>query len=67
MAANPGTYLTVNLYAEGQGVLTINMTGDEPVRIPNVTRSYYWEIEVTGNVPVRRVTIATSVDELEQA
>ena len=67
MAANPGSYLTVNLYAEGQGVLTINMTGDEPVRIPNVTRSYYWEIELTGNVPVRRITVATSVDELEQA
>jgi len=67
MAANAGSYLTVNLYAEGQGVLTINMTSDEPVRIPNVTRSYYWEIEVVGNVPVRRITVATSVDELEMA
>lgn len=67
MAANPGSYVTVNLYAEGQDVLTINMTGDAPVRIPNVTRSYYWEIEVIGNVPVRRVTVATSVDELEMA
>jgi hypothetical protein len=67
MAATPGSYLTLNLYAEGQGVLTINMTGDDPVRIPSVTRSYYWEIEVTGNVPVRRITVATSVDELEAA
>lgn len=67
MAANPGSYLTINLYAEGQGVLTINMTGDDPVRIPTVTRSYYWEIEAVGNVPVRRITVATSVDELEQA
>jgi hypothetical protein len=66
MAANPGSYLTLNLYAEGQGVLAINMTGDNPVRIPAVTRSYYWEIEVVGNIPVRRITVATSVDELEQ-
>lgn len=67
MAANAGSYVTVKLYADGALVYTGNITDDQPVRLPSMTRSYYWEIELVGNVPVRRVAIATSVAELAGA
>ena len=67
MAANAGSYVTVNLYAEGTLVFSSNITSDQPVRLPAMTRSYYWEIELLGNVPVRRVAIATSVAEIAGA
>jgi hypothetical protein len=55
---------TVSLLADGNTVFTQNITSDEPVRLPAMTRSYVWEIVLTGNVPIRRVAIATSVAEL---
>ena len=67
MTAHSGSYVTVNLYAEGTLVFTSNITGNLPVRLPSMTRSYIWEIELIGNVPVRRVAIATSVAELAGA
>lgn len=67
MTANPGSYVTVKLYAEGVQVYSANITSDAPVRLPAMTRSYYWEIELIGNVPIRRVAVATSVGELAGA
>jgi hypothetical protein len=67
MAAYPGSYVTVNLYADGTLVYTSNITDDQPIRLPAMTRSYYWEMELVGNVPVRRIAIATSVAELAGA
>jgi hypothetical protein len=67
MAANAGSYVTVKLYADGALVFTGDITDDQPVRLPAITRSYYWEIELVGNVPVRRIAIATSVAELAGA
>jgi hypothetical protein len=58
---------TVSLIADGTTVYTQNITSDDPVRLPAMTRAYIWEIVLTGNIPIRRVAIATSVAELAGA
>jgi hypothetical protein len=63
MAANAGSYITVTIYAEGTSIFSGNITSDTPVRIA-ASRAYVWEIQVTGNVPVRMVGIATSMAEI---
>ena len=63
MAANSGSYITVTIYADGTSIFSGNITSDTPVRIAP-SRAYIWEIQVTGNVPVRMVGIATSMAEI---
>lgn len=64
MAANAGSYVNIKLYFDGTLVFNGNITSDYPVRLPAVSRGYNVEIEVNGNVPVRRVSVATSMAEL---
>lgn len=63
MAAHAGSYVNVKLYADGVTVFDSNITSDYPVRIAAV-KAYVWELDVYGNVPVRRISVATSMAEL---
>lgn len=63
MAAHSGSYVNVKIYADGVTVFDSNLTSNFPVRIAAV-KAYVWEIDVYGNVPVRRINIATSMAEL---
>jgi len=63
MAANSGSYVTITVYADGTSVYSGNATSDYPIRIAGA-RAYVWEIEITGNVPVRRVNLASSMVEI---
>lgn len=64
IAANSGSYVNVTIYAEGTQVYSANVTSDNPVRLPAGIRAYYWEIELNGNAPVRRIGISTSIVEI---
>lgn len=60
----PTTTLTVNIYGDGVLRHTTSVTSSEVVRLPGGFKSIDYEIEVTGTVPVRSVTIASTVAEL---
>lgn len=58
--------VNVFIYADGELIHTVGMFSNEPVRLPVSTKAYEYEIEITGNVPVSGVTIASSIGELKQ-
>lgn len=64
MSSHSGSYVNVKIYFDGTQVFSGNITSDYPVRLPAVSRGYNVEIEVHGNVPVRRVSVATTMAEL---
>ena len=64
MAATPGSYINVKVYADGVKVFDSNITGPSPVRMASGFKGYDWEVEFTGNVPVRRFAMATTTTEL---
>lgn len=57
-------YVTFNVYADGNLVLSKTITDDKPFRMPTGFKATLWEIEVTGTLPVRRMTLATSMAEI---
>jgi hypothetical protein len=63
IAANSGSYVNVTIYADGVSIYSANSTSDAPIRIAGA-RAYVWEIEITGNAPVRRVNLASSMQEI---
>lgn len=67
MAAHSGSSVTINVYADDSLVYTGNPTSDLPFRFPAGTRAYVWEFEILGNVPVRRVNVATTMGEIAGA
>lgn len=42
------------------------VTSQEPLRLPAADKNYVYEIKITGNTPVRKFAIATTVGELRQ-
>ena len=54
----------VIVYADGVQVFATSLTSQEPVRMPPATKSYVWEVEFQGTVPVREFEMATSIGEL---
>lgn len=42
------------------------VTSQEPVRMPAANKNYVYEIKLTGNAPIRKFAMATSVAELRQ-
>lgn len=63
MASHSGSYVNVKIYADGVTIFNSNLTSNVPVRIAAV-KAYVWEIDVYGNVPVRRINLATSMAEI---
>jgi hypothetical protein len=57
----------VLVYAGGTLVCTYTPTNNEPIRLPSGFRSDTWEVQIAANIPVRSVTMATSLKELRDA
>jgi hypothetical protein len=57
----------VLVYAGGQLVCTYTPTNNDPIRLPSGFRSDTWEVQIAANIPVRSVTMATSIKELRDA
>ena len=66
MAANSGSYINVKIYADGVERYSGNAISPNPVRLPGGYKGYNWEIEVSGNVPVRTVVLATTMTEIKE-
>lgn len=56
--------VNILVYADGVLVFNTGATSQEPIRMPVHNKAYNYEIEITGNVPVRSVVLATAVGEL---
>ena len=57
--------LNVRVYAEDQLVFTYNPQDLEPVRMLSGFKARIWEIEITANMRVRSLAMATSMAELK--
>ena len=57
--------VNVGVFADGVKVAQITTT-NTPVRLPSGFKARKWEIDVSCNVTVTRIAMATSVDELKQ-
>jgi hypothetical protein len=59
--------LTFRLYGDGRLVLEVEITSDEPIRLParRLYRRCYYDLE--GDVPVAQIRLATSMEELIDA
>lgn len=55
--------VAVNVYADDVLVASIDKTG-EMARLPSGFKAQKWQIEVTGDIPVQQVTMATAGREL---
>jgi hypothetical protein len=58
--------IQVAAFADDQLVFEIGVTSDDPVRLPAGFKATHWELLITGNTPVRRVTMSTTIDELRK-
>lgn len=54
------------VYANDQLIATNGFTGQEPVRLPAGQKEYIYEVKLTGNAPLRKFAMATSIGELRQ-
>lgn len=58
--------VNVFLYADEELIFTTGVTSNEPIRLPVSTKTYQYEVRITGNVPVSGVIIADSIGELRE-
>jgi hypothetical protein len=56
--------ITIFVYGDGNLIFTTGVTSQEPIRMPVATKAYDYEIKISGNVPVRGFSMATSIAEL---
>ena len=54
------------IYANGAMVANVAVTSAEPVRLPAGGKEYVYEVRLTGNAPLRKFAMATSIAELRQ-
>lgn len=59
--------VTAVVYADGVVVFSANIDSFDPVRMGDGFKASTWELEVTGNVPVKSIAVATSIAELKGA
>lgn len=62
----PGPQASVNIYADGEFYASVSRAG-RMQRLPSGKLARQWEIEVTGNVAVQELTMATTGQELRDA
>ncbi len=60
-------YTTLYVYADGVLVRSVNVLTEKLYRLPAGFRSTRWTVEVVGNKGVRRITLATSAQEIANA
>jgi len=58
---------TVTVFADGVQILSTGINSPEPIRMPSGFKAYEWEVQFTGNVPVRGFVMSTSISELKLA
>jgi len=59
--------LAIRIYADQSIVFQGAVNDNKPIRLPSGFRSDTWEIAISGNIPVRRIVMATTVPELAKA
>jgi hypothetical protein len=58
--------VVATISAENAVVYAVQLTSQEPVRIPALSRAYIWEVTLTGNAPIRQFAMAGSITELRK-
>lgn len=58
--------ISAAIIADGVTMYSGSVTGFDVIRLPAGFKSYNWEIILSGNTPIRRFAMATSVQELKQ-
>lgn len=58
--------VTLKVIADGQTKETVSVTGREPFRLSGGYRATEFQFEVVGNVEVRRLRMASSIQEIKQ-
>jgi hypothetical protein len=56
--------INIILYADGVQVYNTGVLNQEPIRLPVTGKAYVWEVEITGNVPVRSFIMGTGIGEI---
>lgn len=56
--------INIIVYADGKQIFEKGVLNQEPFRMPAHEKSYVYEIRVSGNTPVRMITMASSIGEL---
>ncbi len=56
--------INIILYADGVQVYNTGVLNQEPIRVPVTGKAYVWEVEITGNVPVRSFVMGTGIGEI---
>jgi hypothetical protein len=56
----------VTVFCDGIQVFQTQATNNEPIRMPGGFKGLVWEVMISGNAPVRKVALATSILELRQ-
>jgi len=59
-------YTTLRVYADGVLVFSVNAESEKLYRMPAGFMATHWEVEITGNKGVRRITLATSAREIAE-
>lgn len=59
-------YINMTIYADGQLVHNASVISEEEYRLPSGYKAYNWEVQITGNVPIKKFAMATSLQELKQ-
>jgi len=54
------------LFSDGVQVYGQGAASQEPMRLPADSKGYIWEVQLTGNAPLRSFKMATSIGELKQ-
>ena len=54
------------VYADGALSSVHSFTNGEPQRMPAADKEYIYEVKITGNAPLRKIAMATSIEELRQ-
>lgn len=60
-----GEAVTLTVKAKGLPAYEIEVTNDEPFRLPAGDKSKYWQVEIAGTGTVRGVHLATAMAELQ--
>ena len=59
-------YVLFNVYCDSVLVFTKRVYNNKSFKLPRGFKSKHWEFEVKGMIPVKRIAVATSTEEIKQ-
>lgn len=59
-------FVQVTVIADQKQVITKTLRDYTPIRMPAGFKAYEWEVQISGNVPVRSFAMATTMQEIKQ-